>query len=192
MRYYGYMDMEMTCDGIQENGRFIDDGRFPLYEREIISVGLVIAGDNYEVQKKYHAFIKPVLHPAVSDYCRNLTGIQQKDVNNAEDCGVVFDEILQMCRRYSVSAIYVFGNGDVPAITNNARIRRKMNMDSRSMLTVRNKLIDIRPAILARMHLKKRGNGLKRLAEYLNVECTHQHNALYDAKMLMEICHKTL
>ena len=40
--HYGLLDIEMTCDGKQENGKFIDDGRMKRSQREIISVGCAI------------------------------------------------------------------------------------------------------------------------------------------------------
>ena len=40
--HYGLLDIEMTCDGKQENGKFIDDGRMKRSQREIISVGFVV------------------------------------------------------------------------------------------------------------------------------------------------------
>lgn len=38
----------MTCDGKQENGQFIDDGRMKCSQREIISVGFIVCDDKLQ------------------------------------------------------------------------------------------------------------------------------------------------
>lgn len=48
--HYGLLDIEMTCDGKQENGKFIDDGRMKRSQREIISVGFVVCDDKYNIK----------------------------------------------------------------------------------------------------------------------------------------------
>ena len=182
MKHYGFLDLEMTCDDKQE---------LPSHKREIISAGLVIADDNYKIKEKYHALIKPALYSDISDYCTVLTGIHQNDLNHAEDCETVFEIIWKLCLKYSVSKIFVFGSGDARAIANQAGINRKINRKTKYMMNVRRRLIDLRPAILARLHLKSKGNGLKKIAEYLDVDCKNHHNALHDAETLMKICRKT-
>lgn len=48
--HYGLLDIEMTCDGKQENGKFFDDGRMKRSQREIISVGFVVCDDKYNIK----------------------------------------------------------------------------------------------------------------------------------------------
>ena len=52
--HYGLLDIEMTCDGKQENGKFIDDGRMKRSQREIISVGFVVCDDKYNIKNRYY------------------------------------------------------------------------------------------------------------------------------------------
>ena len=56
--HYGLLDIEMTCDGKQENGKFIDDGRMKRSQREIISVGFVVCDDKYNIKNRYYSFVK--------------------------------------------------------------------------------------------------------------------------------------
>jgi len=78
--HYGLLDIEMTCDGKKEDGKFIDDGRMKRSQREIISVGFVVCDDKYNFKKSYSSFVRPVHNTTITDYCEKLTGITQRDV----------------------------------------------------------------------------------------------------------------
>lgn len=88
-------DLECTCED--------DDDKF---EREIIEIGAIkvepvyvpvlyknkIVGrfDKFKTLGTYQTFVKPVENPELTDYCLNLTGIKQDDV----DCAKLFVEAL--------------------------------------------------------------------------------------------------
>lgn len=91
--FYGFLDIEMTCDGKQENGKFIDDGRMKHSQREIISVGFVVCDDKYNIKNSYSSFIKPVHSTKITDYCEKLTGITQSDVDHGKKCNNAFRDI---------------------------------------------------------------------------------------------------
>jgi len=83
LKYFLVIDLEATCS---------DDGTVPRQEMEIIEIGAVMLGvdsangsqtavahDDVEFQ----SFVKPVRHSQLSDFCKNLTSIQQADVDQA-------------------------------------------------------------------------------------------------------------
>lgn len=80
---YIVVDFEATCSDIDE---------FPRDEMEIIEIGAIAV--NKEVLTllgEFNIFVKPVLHPKLTDFCRRLTSIKQEDVDKAK----IFPEIIK-------------------------------------------------------------------------------------------------
>lgn len=194
MSNFGFLDFEMTCDGKQENGEFIDDNSMKWSQREIISVGLVICNEKYNIKRKYSTFIKPVHNTVLTDYCKNLTGITQNDVDHGKKCNNAFRDILEICKEYSVRYLFTFGNADEMAINYSARWNKKAKEKIYNLHNVAIKIIDIRPSILNEMSNKKiktQRTGLSKIAVNLNIEINGDcHNSLNDAILLFEVCRK--
>ena len=72
MRYIVF-DLECTCWQTKE----LDA------ERETIEIGAVRLDAFGEFQSDFCEFIRPILHPVLSEYCYRLTTISQIDVNRA-------------------------------------------------------------------------------------------------------------
>jgi len=52
------------------------------HEMEIIEIGAVaIDKSTYDIISTFQTFVKPVLNPILSDYCKNLTSITSKDIS---------------------------------------------------------------------------------------------------------------
>lgn len=66
-------DLEATC---WENR---DDARV----QEVIEIGAVLINEEQELLGRFSHFIRPVVHPLLSDFCKKLTSISQIDVNRA-------------------------------------------------------------------------------------------------------------
>lgn len=69
---YIVFDLEATCwdQRDQTDNETIEIGALLIREKKIIS--------------EFQRFIKPLKHPILSDFCKNLTSIQQEDVDNAK------------------------------------------------------------------------------------------------------------
>jgi inhibitor of KinA sporulation pathway (predicted exonuclease) len=80
MNYIIY-DLEATC---WENPP-------PGFIQETIEIGAFRVNQFGEVRGKFNRFVKPVVHPTLSPFCRNLTSITQEDVNRAR----TFPEVIQ-------------------------------------------------------------------------------------------------
>lgn len=63
-------------------------------QMETIEIGAVRirAGQAFN---EFSSFIKPHVHPRLSEFCRNLTTIEQTDVDQAEPFSEVFDRFVQ-------------------------------------------------------------------------------------------------
>lgn len=72
MNYIIY-DLEATCW----------EGSPPDMVMETIEIGAFRINDFAEVRGRFNRFIRPVVNPSLSDFCRHLTTIRQVDVNRA-------------------------------------------------------------------------------------------------------------
>ncbi|MGV6935883.1 exonuclease domain-containing protein [Paenibacillus sp. CMM36] len=69
---YIIFDLEATC---WENDRS--------KQNEIIEIGAVKVNDKLDIVGEFQTFIKPRMNPQLSDFCKNLTSISQKDIDTA-------------------------------------------------------------------------------------------------------------
>lgn len=81
MNYIIY-DLEATC---WENTP-------PGYVQETIEIGAFRVNHFGEVRGKFNRFVRPVVHPVLSPFCRQLTTIEQQDVNKAGTFPTVIQE----------------------------------------------------------------------------------------------------
>ena len=52
------------------------------YPHEIIEFpAVLVSTESQQIVDHFHSFVRPVINPKLSDFCKNLTGIEQK-VNN--------------------------------------------------------------------------------------------------------------
>ena len=69
------IDLEATCD---------DGDGLPASDMEIIEIGAVWATVEGSVLDTFQALVRPVVRPQLTPFCRQLTNIQQADVDGAE------------------------------------------------------------------------------------------------------------
>ncbi len=79
---YIIFDLEATCW----------NGYTPDRTSEIIEIGAVKINGFGEVKGEYNRFVKPILHPILSPFCKELTHIEQGDVDKAKSFENVIDE----------------------------------------------------------------------------------------------------
>jgi inhibitor of KinA sporulation pathway (predicted exonuclease) len=86
MMRYAIVDLEATC---WEDARGSPD-------MEIIEIGAVMLGaGGGPVGGEFAAFVRPVVVPRLSEFCKKLTSIRQADVDSAETFPVVFQRFLE-------------------------------------------------------------------------------------------------
>lgn len=79
------VDLEATCW----------DQEVDRSKMEIIEIGALILHDFEEnTFDEFSRFIKPIVEPQLSEFCKRLTTITQEQVNNAEKFPTVFSEFL--------------------------------------------------------------------------------------------------
>jgi 3'-5' exoribonuclease 1 len=87
MNYIVY-DLEATC------WEHIPIG----YVQETIEIGAFRVNQYGEVRGKFNRFVKPVVHPVLSPFCRQLTTITQEHINRADTFPVVIEEFMDWAR----------------------------------------------------------------------------------------------
>ena len=78
-------DLEATC---WKNEPFSD-------KMEIIEIGAVALDENGVDESEFGCFVRPVVHPKLSDFCRSLTSITQSDVNGAQTFALAFARFVE-------------------------------------------------------------------------------------------------
>ena len=81
---YIIFDLECTCWKERPLGM----------EMETIEIGAVKLDDFGEWIESFGVFIRPTIHPVLSDFCRQLTSISQIDVNRADAFPRVIDDFM--------------------------------------------------------------------------------------------------
>ncbi|MBE9206592.1 exonuclease domain-containing protein [Nostoc sp. LEGE 06077] len=75
--YLLVLDLEATC---------CDQGTIKRHEMEIIEIGAVmVEAQTLTIIEEFQTFIKPVRYPRLTDFCKSLTSITQKQVDLAPE-----------------------------------------------------------------------------------------------------------
>ncbi len=77
---YIILDLEATCWKDRSDTR----------PNEIIEIGALKIDQAGKTISEFHAMVKPKTHPELSDFCKELTHIEQKDIDEAKP----FDQVL--------------------------------------------------------------------------------------------------
>lgn len=101
------VDLEATCvDRVQP------EFHIEPHEHEIIEIGAVLY--NPEIKKvvdTFQSFVKPVIHPMLSEFCQNLTSIQQTNVDSAEEFKTVIQKFDKWILSHEKSLFQFRGSG---------------------------------------------------------------------------------
>jgi 3'-5' exoribonuclease 1 len=82
---YLVIDLEATCW----------EDRFRKDESEIIEIGAILLDGGYNILGEFQTFIRPMKNPVLSEFCKELTSIQQEDVDGAEMFPIAFKKFIK-------------------------------------------------------------------------------------------------
>lgn len=118
-RQFLIVDFEFTT---HRNG----PGRPRAFFPEIIEAGAVLLSPpGYEAGEPYQRYVRPRFFPRLTEECRNITLIQQKDI----DAGITMEKMLEdLSKSYQTGRTYIvaWGNADRDVIAN-ACVRYKID-----------------------------------------------------------------
>ena len=160
--------------------------------REIVQIGAVLVNikSNFEIIKKFNCYVKPTINKTLSDYFIDLTGINQKIL---EEKGVSFPDAFSDFLNFQQNSKAIFSNG-----TDGEVLRENCKLNNISYTLDQDRVINLRSWIAKKVSSKVNrkyefidsGDLLKVLTN--NSDNEKQHDALYDAvniaktlKMLM-------
>ena len=105
MKYIIY-DLEATCW----------EGRPPNKTQETIEIGAVKVNGYGESLGTFNRFVRPVVHPSLSVFCRHLTSIDQTDVERAAEFPAVIEDFMDWIDVYDDEAYVLCGWGNFDRI----------------------------------------------------------------------------
>lgn len=98
------IDLEATC---------CDAGEFARHEMEIIEIGAILAdGNSFQAVSEFQTFVRPVRNPILTDFCRDLTGINQSDVDAASEYPAVILRLREWMNEYANAVFCSWGDFD--------------------------------------------------------------------------------
>lgn len=162
---YLIVDLEATCWGTPISRE----------ETEIIEIGAVMVESEIgPFVDEFAAFVKPVLHPVLSDFCRDLTSITQGQVDEAEGFPHVFSRFLA----WAGSEPFTFCSwGDY----DQAQFRRDCQLHRIDFPTSLEQHINLKS--LFAMQQKIKACGMKRALKRMNMALEgHHHRGIDDAR----------
>lgn len=152
-QYFDYLlvvDFEATC---QENA--------PWFPNEIIEFPIVVVDCNARKilrDKCFHSYVKPWRRPKLTEFCTDLTGITQSDVDGAPPLPQVIQMITEWLHRtFPVDAKIMFAT-DGPWDFKNFLHKQAVLRDHVSVPTVMYEYIDIRTTFARKLN---RGDPIK-------------------------------
>mmetsp|Transcript_90081 Transcript_90081/g.135007 ORF Transcript_90081/g.135007 Transcript_90081/m.135007 type:complete len:408 (+) Transcript_90081:94-1317(+) len=88
--YLAVLDVEATCESVNVDG----------FEHEVIELPVVLLQTRtMRVVREFRAFVKPQTNPVLSEFCTNLTGITQMDVDKSQPLSSVLARLVQWLRQ---------------------------------------------------------------------------------------------
>lgn len=111
-RYLYCVDLEATCDEVGKS-----ESPRPLVvvpdQMETIEIGLVVIDlESLEIVDEFQRFVRPQINPTLTDFCKQLTTIQQADVDSAGTYVEVGEELGAFLAQYPNAAWSSWGDYD--------------------------------------------------------------------------------
>ena len=91
--YYLVLDFECTCDYPKPKD----------FKHEIIEFPIILLNrKTLEIESEFHSFCRPIINPELTKFCFDLTGITQKQVDNAP----TFNELQPVLNQWMAEKVY--------------------------------------------------------------------------------------
>ena len=170
--YFLVIDLEATCSDLKE---------IPRHEMETIEIGAVmVESTSLQPLAEWQTFIQPVRHPVLTQYCRDLTSITQKQVNQAPlypDAIALFQHWLANYDNYIFGS---WGNFDCKQLVKDSKYHSLPYPLDCNHLNCKK--------LFAQNQVIHRNYGLKQALELAKIELTGtQHRGIDDARNLAQL-----
>ena len=175
MRYIIF-DLEATCWR----------GRPPRGITEIIEIGAVMIDRYGDVNSSFSKFVKPVVNPLLSGFCKNLTSISQDDVDRARTFRHVIEEFQDWGEMYDEEFVLLsWGVDDQKLLRNDCHLHKSEDFFVHQYVDLKKAYRDLKRL--------KHASGLKSTVKKEGFEFTGlHHRAISDAENLAKVFIKYL
>ena len=176
MKAFG--DFEFTCGGaVTATGK-----------TELISVGVVVCDEDYNILEEYYSTAKPLKYPKLSSFCKKLTHLTNDEIKTSPDSEKVCREVVELLERYGIKKLYMWGDFDKIGLESDRNIHERKKLPFNNIGKLCGMIEDIQPAAMKNTGLKKQP-GISHMMEAFSLEPEGEyHNALTDTKALVRIC----
>lgn len=166
------LDIEHTCS---------IDGSIPPNEREIIELGAVVVDiKSLEIIDEFSALVKPQRNPEISNFCSQLTGITQSELDNSDDFKTVFSDFLHWYPKTSKVLFATWGSYDLVQINIDCVSHNLPYFSPDAVLNLKK--------IFKKVNKLKKPVGLARALELCQCEYEgSRHRALDDARNTVKL-----
>lgn len=167
------IDLECTCN---------DDPPLARDEMEIIEIGAVIGKlttQAFEVLDAVQLYVRPVIHPELTQFCTELTGIEQNQVAGTPTLDSACDTFLEWLSKYAPDAWGSWGKFDAT----------QFGMET-GLKQLQNPLAQLSHLNIKQLFARKRGHrvGLGRAIELSGMSFQGRpHSGLDDAKNIAHL-----
>ncbi len=175
-----FFDCEYTCWENSLKTLWPD----PQYPPELLQIGIAV----YNIKEKkymreFSSFVRPIINPHLSDYCKNLLKMSQEEIDNAKEFSVVSSRISEFIDLYTNYSLYICSWGDDYNRVSDDASRSKasdpfVTLPRMNLMAEAIKVFGIKGSHISRDDLKVR-LGLKQII--------NRHDAMADAIDLLDI-----
>lgn len=167
------IDLECTCN---------DDPTLASDEMEIIEIGAVIVllgVGTFEVLDDRQIYVKPQWHATLSNFCTDLTGIQQQEVDQSPPLKDALELLKNWISKHSITIWGSWGKFDQRHFSTETRIKE-----------LQNPLEPLQHINIKQLFARKRGHrvGLARAIQLSGLEFIGRHHSgIDDARNIAQI-----
>ena len=184
--YICVLDFEATC----WNDDKIDKSQVEIIEFPSILYKLDSNNKKLEKIGEFHEYVKPILHPILSDFCTQLTGIKQETVNKAD----VFENVFK--RHYLWLKSNVKNFDEFTFLTCGAwdlkiQLQRELNNKKIKNKDEYKYFINIKDEF--EYFYKRKIGGMVQMLNYMKLTLDgHHHSGIDDCRNISKILNKTV
>lgn len=170
------LDFESTCDDQK-----------PIQPQEIIEFPSVLLDlETSQIVDEFESFVRPVHHPTLTPFCRELTSIQQSDVARAKPFAEVFEQHQAWLRRHDLTAdnalFVTCGDWDLNVMLPTQWTGRKDKIPR-----IYRRWHNIKRSYVEVMNVKK-APGMAKMLKGLDIKLTgHHHRGIDDCRNIAKL-----
>jgi len=171
MKYYLIIDLEATC---------CNQGSVKREEMETIEIGAVMVdAKSLEIVDEYEIFIKPIINSILTPFCKELTTITQKDVEESREYKEVIEDLKIWLLKYDDFIFCSWGDYDKSQFERDCKLHGIAYPFNEEHLNIKK--------LFAKVH-KIKPCGLDEALKYVDLELlgTH-HRGIDDARNMARL-----